>query len=57
VQQHLLAATVVTPPLAGLAIELLAKATLSGQPMPEHTLVQPTSYPPIDQLQPVAVAR
>jgi ABC-type sugar transport system substrate-binding protein len=57
VQQHLLAATVVTPPLAGLAIELLAKATLSGQPMPEHTMVQPTSYPPIDQLQPVAVAR
>jgi ABC-type sugar transport system substrate-binding protein len=57
VQQHLLAATVVTPPLAGLAIELLAKATLSGQPMPEHTTVQPTSYPPIDQLRPVAVAR
>jgi ABC-type sugar transport system substrate-binding protein len=57
VQQQLLAATVVTPTLAGLAIELLAKATRSGQPMPEHTMVQPTSYPPIDQLRPLAVAR
>ena len=56
VQQQLLAATVITPLLAGLAIELLAKAILSGQPMPEHTMVQPTSYPPIDQLRPVAVA-
>ena len=57
VQQQLLAATVITPTLAGLAIELLAKAMVSGQPMPEHTLVQPTSYPPIDHLRPVAATR
>jgi ribose transport system substrate-binding protein len=57
VQQQLLVATIITPPLAGLAIELLAKAMLTGQPSPERTLVQPTSYPPIDQLRPVAVAR
>jgi ABC-type sugar transport system substrate-binding protein len=57
VQKQLLAATIIVPPLAGLAIELLAKATLSGQPMPEHTMVPPTSYPPIDQLRPVAVSR
>ena len=56
VQQHLLAATIITPPLAGLAIELLAKA-LGGQSIPERTLVQPTSYPPVDQLRPIAVER
>jgi ribose transport system substrate-binding protein len=57
VQQHLLAATIITPPLAGLAIELLARAVLSGQSMPERTIVQPVSYPPVDQLRPAAVAR
>ena len=56
VQQQLLAATIVTPALAGLAIELLAKAVLSGQPMPARTLVQPVSYPPIDQLRPAVGA-
>ena len=57
VQKQLLAATIITPPLAGLAIELLAKALLNGQSIPERTLVQPTSYPPVDQLRPIAVAR
>ena len=57
VQQQLLAATIITPPLAGLGVELLAKALLNGQTMPERTMVQPTSYPPIDQLRPAAVAR
>jgi ribose transport system substrate-binding protein len=52
VQQHLLAATIVTPPLAGLAVELLAKALLSGQSMPERTMVQPVSYPPVAELRP-----
>ena len=56
VQKQLLAATIITPPLAGLAIELLAKA-LGGQSIPERTLVQPTSYPPVDQLRPIAIAR
>ena len=56
VQKQLLAATIITPPLAGFAIELLAKA-LGGQSIPERTLVQPTSYPPIDQLRPLVVAR
>jgi ABC-type sugar transport system substrate-binding protein len=57
VKEQLLAATIVTPLLAGLAIELLAKATRSGQPMPEHTTVQPTSYPPIEQLRPATAGR
>ena len=54
VQQHLLAATIITPPLAGLAIEMLARSVASGQPMPVRTPVLPTSYPPIDELRPLA---
>jgi ribose transport system substrate-binding protein len=54
VQQHLLAATIVTPALAGLAIEMLARSVTSGQPMPARTAVQPTSYPPIADLRPLA---
>ena len=54
VQQHLLAATIVMPPIAGLAIEMLARSVASGQPMPVRTAVQPTSYPPITELRPLA---
>jgi len=57
VQQQLLAATIITPPLAGLAVELLARAILGGHAIPERTVVQPTSYPPVAELRPVAVAR
>ena len=56
VQQHLLAATIVTPPLAGLAIEMLAKSIASGQTMPARTAVQPTSYPAITELRPLVRA-
>jgi ribose transport system substrate-binding protein len=56
VQKQFLVATVIVPPLAGLAIELLAKA-LGGQAIPERTLVQPTSYPPVEHLRPMVVAR
>ena len=56
VQQQLLVATIITPPLAGLGIELLAKA-LGGQSIPERTLVPPTSYPPVEQLKPIAIVR
>ena len=57
VQQQMLAATIITPPLAGLAIELLARAVLGGHPIPERTVVQPVSYPPISELRPIAPAR
>lgn len=57
VQQHLLAATIVVPPLAGTAVELLAKAALSGQPMPERTIIRPTSHPPIAELRPATIPR
>jgi tRNA-splicing ligase RtcB len=56
VQQHLLAATIITPPLAGLAIELLAKAMLGGQPIAERTIVPPVSYPPVAELRPAAAS-
>ena len=45
VQRGLLAATVIASPLAGLAVEHVARALASGQPMPEHTLARPASYP------------
>jgi ABC-type sugar transport system substrate-binding protein len=54
VQQHLLAATIVTPPLAGVAIDMLARSVAGGQPMPVRTPVLPTSYPPITELRPLA---
>jgi ribose transport system substrate-binding protein len=55
VQQHLLAATVITPALAGTAIELLAKSVATGQPMPARTAVSPVSYPPVEELKPMAM--
>lgn len=50
VQKGLLAATVIIPPLAGLALELLAKARAAGMSLPERTLTKPTSYPEIGAL-------
>lgn len=50
VQQGLLAATVITPPLAGVALELLAKAVVEGSSMPERTSMHATSYPAIETL-------
>lgn len=50
VRKGLLAATVVTSALTGLALETLAKALASGAPMPERTLVQPESFPSIQEL-------
>jgi ribose transport system substrate-binding protein len=50
VRRGLLAATVITPVLAGLALELVAKAVANGTQMPERTLSPPTSFPPIEAL-------
>ena len=50
VHQGLIAATVVTPPTAGVAMELLAQAIHSGTRPPEVTLVPPSSYPAIEEL-------
>src|SRR5687768_12580441 len=45
VQKGLLAATVIAPALAGIAVEQVVKALTSRRPMAEHTLARPTSYP------------
>jgi ribose transport system substrate-binding protein len=50
VQQGKLAATVVTPALTGVALELLARAVASGTQVPERTQVDIASYPPIEEL-------
>jgi ribose transport system substrate-binding protein len=45
-----LAATIYVPPLAGKAIELLAKAIQEGTQPPEHTVTGSFSIPPLDAL-------
>jgi len=56
VKQGRLAATVLTPPLAGEAIQMLAAAqTTSAQP-PERTLLAPSSFPPLAELKRVRAA-
>ena len=52
VRKGLLTATVVTPPLTGIALELLAKAFASGAEIPERTRSAPMSFPPPEQLRP-----
>ena len=52
VRDGLLAATIHIPPLAGQAIEILAKAMKTGLQPPEHTLTGSTSIPPLDKLAP-----
>ncbi|HEX9107854.1 MAG TPA: substrate-binding domain-containing protein [Longimicrobiales bacterium] len=52
VQKGLLAATVVIPPLTGLALEALARSIASGEQLPERTFTVPVSYPPVEQLKP-----
>ena len=50
VKQGVLAATVITPALTGIALEMLAQALQGGTQMPERTLTKPSSYPPLEQL-------
>jgi ribose transport system substrate-binding protein len=45
-----LAATVVTPPMAGQAVQLMANALRSGANAPERTVTLLESYPPIGKL-------
>ncbi len=54
VRRGLLAATVVTPALSGLALEHLAKAVASGTQMPDRTVTKPSSFPPVESLGPRA---
>jgi ribose transport system substrate-binding protein len=50
VRQGWLAATIYLPPLAGKAIEILAKAIREGIRPPERTVTVPLSIPTLDQL-------
>ncbi len=50
VRRGLLTATVVSPPTAGLALEVLVKATQSGQDPPASTSSAPWSFPEIEEL-------
>jgi ribose transport system substrate-binding protein len=51
VRQGRLAATVVSPPIMGDAIQLLASALNAGSQPPERTLVAPSSFPSLKELQ------
>jgi ribose transport system substrate-binding protein len=50
-REGLLAATIVIPPTAGLALEMFTKAIQSGLHPPEHTLSMPTPFPSIKDLE------
>ena len=50
VQSGVLAATIVIPPVAGKAIELLVNAFRSGLVPPERSLATATSFPTLEQL-------
>jgi ribose transport system substrate-binding protein len=51
VREGLLAATVISPPLAGDAMQLLATALHTGTQPPERTVIAPSSYPAVKDLQ------
>ena len=51
VRRGLLKATVITPPLTGIALEMLAHAMRSKTQPPEQTLVTPQPFPPLETLQ------
>jgi ABC-type sugar transport system substrate-binding protein len=50
VRQKRLAATVVSPPIMGMAVELLASALQKGSQPPERTVVAPLSFPTLKEL-------
>jgi len=53
VRQRRLAATVISPPLVGDAIQLLASALAARSQPPERTIVAPSSFPSLKELQKV----
>jgi ribose transport system substrate-binding protein len=50
VRQKRLAATVVSPPIMGNALELLDSALQKGSQPPERTVVSPSSFPTLKEL-------
>lgn len=53
VRQGRLAATVISPPLVGDALHLLAAGFEAGSQPPDRTLVAPVSFPPLKELEKV----
>ncbi len=53
VRQGRLAATVISPPLVGDAMQLLASALKAGSQPAERTLISPSSFPPVKDLKSV----
>jgi ABC-type sugar transport system substrate-binding protein len=51
VREGILTATVICPPLMGPALILMANAIRSGAQPDERTVIPPTSYPTIEELQ------
>jgi ABC-type sugar transport system substrate-binding protein len=51
VRQGRLAATVISPPLVGDALHLLAAGFEAGSQPPDRTLVAPASFPPLKELE------
>jgi ABC-type sugar transport system substrate-binding protein len=52
VHRGFLTATVITPPVVGMALEMLVRSKRSGVPVPERTLAAPKSFPTIEELRP-----
>jgi ribose transport system substrate-binding protein len=50
VRQKKLAATVISPPIAGESLQLLAQSLKAGSQPPEQTLVAPSSFPAVKDL-------
>ncbi len=50
VRRRLLAATVVIPPNAGKALEIMVRSIRTGQPVNETILTAPSSFPPLSDL-------
>ena len=57
VKARLLAATIVAPPLAGTAVEMLIGALRTGEVVPETTMLAPYSFPALRAIKPLAERR
>lgn len=57
VKTRLMAATIVAPPLAGTALEMLIGALQTGEMVPETTVLTPYSFPALPAIKPFAEKR
>src|SRR5581483_7833043 len=59
IQRGWLAASIINPPTAGVALEMMVQAMQTNAPPPERKILDPASYPQIEKLgaRPVANSR